>query len=199
MMDSVGLRRALLAEREASFFRLRGAYPIPLAGATWWAMLGAAGYVLHSRGQWIMLAFVTSGAIFPLAVLYARLFKNNFMRDKTAVMDLLWPGLTSMMLFWPIAISAFWTYPQLVPLVMAVGMSIFWPVVGWMYGHTALFTTHAVVRAVVCFVLWNWVPSSRFTLLPLSVTAIYLVTVGAIFVASSPARQKARLEDVTTG
>jgi len=54
------------------------------------------------------------------------------MRDKTAVMDALWPAFVSMLLFWPIAISAYWTYPQLVPLVLAIGMSIHWPVIGWM-------------------------------------------------------------------
>jgi hypothetical protein len=189
--DSQDLQQALFVEREASFFRLRGGYPIPLAGATWWVVLGALGYLLHSRGLWIFVAFVTSGAIFPLALLFARLFKIDFMRDKTAVTDVLFPTFASMMLFWPIAISAYWTYPQLVPLVLAIGMSIHWPVIGWTYGRTAIFTAHAVVRAVACFVLWNWWPSTRFTVLPFTVSAIYLATVGAILIASTPERQMA--------
>jgi uncharacterized protein DUF7010 len=73
-------------------------------------------------------------------------------------MDALWPAFVSMLLFWPIAISAYWTYPQLVPLVLAIGMSIHWPLIGWTYGRTAIYTAHAVVRAVACFVLWNWWP-----------------------------------------
>jgi hypothetical protein len=186
MQDSMDLKHALFADREASFFRLRGGYPIPLAGATWWAFLGTAGYLLHSRGQWILLAFVTSGAIFPLALLFAKLFKIDFMHDKTAITDLLFPALASMLIFWPIAISAFWTYPQLVPLILAIGMSTHWPVIGWMYGRTAIFATHAVVRAVACFVLWNWWPASRFTVLPYTVCAIYFATVCAILIASSP-------------
>jgi hypothetical protein len=64
-------------------------------------------------------------------------------------------------------------------------MSVGWPVMGWMYGRTGLFTAHAIVRAIVTFVLWNWFPSTRFTLLPLSVSAIYLVTVIALVVTSS--------------
>jgi hypothetical protein len=193
------LKRELFADREASFFRLRGGYPIPLAGATWWAILGTAGYLLRSQGQWILLAFVTSGAIFPLALLFAKVFRVDFMRDRTAAMDALFPAFASMLLFWPIAISAFWTYPQLVPLVLGIGMSIHWPVIGWMYGRTAIYTTHAVVRAVACFVLWNWAPSSRFTVLPYTVSAIYLATVCAILVASSPEKQKRGHEDVTAG
>jgi hypothetical protein len=152
---------------------------------------------LHSRGQWILLAFVTSGGIFPLALLFAKLFRVNFMGDKTAVTDLLFPAFASMLLFWPIAISAFWTYPQLVPLVLAIGMSLHWPIIGWMYGRTAIFTTHAVVRAIVCFVLWNWWPSSRFTLLPFAVCALYLATIVAIFIAARPEEQKSKPESAT--
>ena len=193
------LKQALFADRQAGFFRLRGGYPIPLAGATWWAILGTMGYVLHSRNLWIFLAFVTSGAIFPLALLFARLFKVDFIHDKTVAMDLLYPAFASMLIFWPIAISAYWTYPPIVPLVLVIGMSIHWPVIGWMYGRPAIYTTHAVVRAVAYFVLWNWWPSSRFTVLPYTVSAIYLATVCAILVASSPAKQKPGLEAATAG
>jgi hypothetical protein len=189
-VKSEELKQALLHNREAGFFRLRGGYPIPLAGATWWAILGTMGHLVPSVGLWIFLAFVTSGAIFPLALLFARIFKVDFMHDKTAVTDVLFPTLVSMMVFWPIAISAYWTYPQLVPLILAIGMSIHWPVIGWMYARTAIYTSHAVIRAVACFVLWNWWPSTRFTLLPFVVSAIYLATVCVILVASSPQRQK---------
>jgi len=105
-MNSLILKHALFAEREASFFRLRGGCSIPIAGAVWWAALGTAGYLFRSRNLWIFLAFVTSGLIFPLAVLLARLLRNDFLRDRTAVSDLLFPAFTSMMLFWPIVISA---------------------------------------------------------------------------------------------
>ncbi|AEU38955.1 DUF7010 family protein [Granulicella mallensis] len=192
MTTGMNLEQALLAERKASFFRLRGAYPIPLAGAIWWAFLGIAGYKLHSH-LWIFLAFVTSGTLFPLALLLAKLFGIDFMRDRTSIRDMIFPALISMLLFWPIAISAYWSYPQLVPLILAIGMAIQWPVIGWMYGHTALYTTHALVRAITCFVLWNWLPSTRFTLLPMAVSVIYLLTIGAILIASSD-RAKAASE-----
>jgi hypothetical protein len=199
MTNSTDIKRALFAEREASFFRLRGGYPIPIAGAIWWAALGTAGYLLHSRNLWIFLAFATSGVVFPLAVLLARLFRNNFMRDRTPVTDLLFPAFGSMMLFWPIAISAWWSYPELVPLILAVGMSILWPVVGWTYGRTAIYSVHAAVRAIVCFVLWNWFPSTRFTFLPLAVSAIYLATVFAILITSSEGRQVRTQADAAIG
>jgi hypothetical protein len=180
-MDLAG---ALRAERRAAYQRLRGGYPIPLAGALWWGALGVAGYVAPSPGHWILGAFVTSGMIFPLAMLLARVLRVDFMRDRTAVTDALPPAFASMLLFWPIAVAAWWTAPALVPLVLGIGMAIHWPVIGWTYDRTALFTAHAVVRAVACFAIWNWLPAHRFTLLPLAVAAIYLATVAAILAST---------------
>jgi hypothetical protein len=106
------------------------------------------------------------------------------------------PILASMLLFWLVAIAAFWSYPQLVPPVLAIGLSLHWPVIGWSYAPTGIYVAHAVCRTIVCFVLWNWWPSTRFTLLPFTVAAAYLLTVVAILIASSPRRQKASLESV---
>jgi hypothetical protein len=184
----------VLAQREAAFFRLRGGYPIPLAGAIWWALLGLAGFWLHNRGLWILLAFVLSGILFPLALLLAKLFRIDFMRDRTPVSDVTFAAMASMLLFWPIAIAAYWSYPQLVPLILAIGMSIMWPVIGWSYARTGLFTAHAIVRAIACFVIWNWWPSGRFTILPLAVSLIYLITIVAIVLLSSPRAQVERLQ-----
>jgi hypothetical protein len=190
-ISSAELREALREERDATFFRLRGGYPVPLAGAVWWGLLGLAGYRLRLH-EWIMLAFFTSGTIFPLAMLLGKVFKVNFMGDRTALSDLMFPTLAPMALFWPVAFSAFSSAPELVPLVMAIGMSVAWPVMGWIYGRTAIFTAHAVVRAVACFAIWNWMPTGRITVMPLAVCGIYLVTVAVTWVASSPGRRVLR-------
>ncbi len=200
MVDSIELKKALLAERVASFYRLKGGFPIPMAGIFYWTMLGTLGYLMPTQHHfWIFVAFFSSGFMFPLAILLARLFRNNFMSDRTAVSDAIVPAFASMLIFWPIAISAWWTYPPIVPLVLAIGMSIHWPVIGWLYGRTALFTTHAVVRAIVCFILWNWFPSTRFSLMPLVVAFIYLATIIATLIMATPptAEPTADLSTVT--
>src|SRR5687767_2983162 len=171
--DVDDLKSRLLADRLASYARLKGGFPVPLAGAAYWAVLTWMGYT-SSPGGWILVAMWGSGAIFPLALLLAKVFRNDFMKDKTASGDVLVPTFIAMLLFWPMLISAIWTAPQLAPLILAIGMSLHWPVIGWSYGRTALFTAHAVVRAVVVFIIWNWMPEARFTLLPLSVCLIYL-------------------------
>lgn len=180
---------ALRAERLASYYRLRGGYPVPLAGGIWWTSLAFAGFAGLSPGRWNLLAFVTSGLIFPLALGLSRVLRVDFMRDRTVVTDVLVPTFLSMMLFWPIAISAFWTQPVLVPLVLAIGMSIHWPVIGWSYGRPALYSAHALVRAVLCFVIWNWLPQGRFTILPMAVALVYFATVAALLMDSRRATQ----------
>jgi hypothetical protein len=179
----MNLDAEILRERLASYVRLRGGFPAPLAGATYWAAVGSLGYVVGPQ-QWVLWAFIASGAIFPLAILYAAIFRNNFLKDKNALGSVLLPAFISMLLFWPMAVAAWWAEVQLVPLVLAIGMSLHWPVIGWSYGRTALFAAHAIVRAVTVFLVWWLVPDGRFTLLPISVAVIYLGTVVAILIDS---------------
>lgn len=178
-------RTNLEDDRLASYYRLRGGFPVPLAAAAWWTGLAGAGYAGMKLGLWIFIAAVSSGLIFPLALLIAKLFKCEFLKDRTEVTSVLVPTFLSMLMFWPLAISAWWSFPQLFPLVLAIGMSLHWPVIGWTYGRAALFSGHAIVRAVVCFYIWNWMPAARITLLPASVAAIYLLTVLIILIDSA--------------
>ncbi len=189
-MDTETLRTALLHERLTSYVRLKGGYPIPLAGTVYWAALGIAGFYLE-LAPWSFVAFLGTGAIFPLALAFAALFKNGFMKEKTAVTDVLVPTFISMLLFWPMIIAAVRVAPEMVPLILAIGLSLHWPVIGWSYGRTALFTAHAVLRAGIVLAIWIMMPDARLTILPLSVAAVYLATVVAIFVDSK--RVEARL------
>lgn len=185
------LRGALLLDRLSSYVRLWGGFPIPLAGAIYWAVLGIAGYFM-SLADWAMLAFVSSGLIFPLALLLARIFKNSFMKDKSIVGTVLPPAFISMLLFWAIMIPAIKTAPELTPLILAIGMSGHWPVIGWSYGRTALFSAHAILRALIVVWLWFQFPEHSLTWLPLSVMAIYLVTVAAIIIDVRRLRKNSR-------
>ena len=177
------LRAAVRRDQLASFVRLKGGFPVPLAGAVYWAALGVAGYHL-GVDDWILAAFIFSGAIFPLAVLLARLFRCDFMKDKTATGDVFVPAMTAMLLFWPIAFVAYGNAPQIVPLILAIGMSQHWPVIGWSYGKPALYSAHAIIRALGALAIWGWLPDGRFTLIPFWVAAAYLGTVAALIIAA---------------
>ncbi|MEL6362018.1 MAG: hypothetical protein AAFR21_13125, partial [Pseudomonadota bacterium] len=183
------LREAVKSDRLASYARLRGGFPIPLAGAIYWAVLGVAGHVLD-LATWANLAFFGSGAIFPLALVLAAIFRNNFMKDKTSVGSVLLPAFISMLLFWAFIVAAAQEAPSLIPLILAVGMSIHWPVIGWSYGRTSLFSAHAIARAIIPTAIWLLYPDERLTWLPLSVSAIYLATVVAMIIDSGIVRRR---------
>ncbi len=183
------LEKALRHDRLSSYARLRGGYPIPIAGTLYWLALGVCGY-FFSLHNWSLIAFITSGTIFPVALQLAKLFRNDFMKDKAATGSLLFPAFASMLLFWPMAIAAFWTEQELVPLILAIGMSIHWPAIGWTYGRNHIFTGHAIVRALAVFLIWLFVPEGRTTLLPFAVAGIYAVTVAAILIDSNMIRKR---------
>jgi hypothetical protein len=113
---------------------------------------------------------------------FASITRIDFMKDKSAAGSVLFPAFVSMFLFWPMAIVAFWDAPDLVPLIFAIGLSIHWPVIGWSYGRTALYTAHALVRAIAVFAIWIVYDEQRYTLIPLAVAAVYLITVVAILI-----------------
>lgn len=184
-MDQIAeLKAAVLADRLAAYKRLRGGFPIPLAGTVYWGVLAWLGTWADLQ-SWCMAAFIGSGAIFPMALLFAAIFRNPFMKDRTATGDVLVPAFISMLLFWPMIVGAVKVAPELVPLILAIGMSLHWPVIGWSYGRTGLFSAHAIVRAIACILIWLWFPEERLTWLPLAVAGVYLVTVFAILIDSA--------------
>ena len=184
------LAEALKRDRLAAYARLRGGFPIPLAGAAYWLGLGILGFFASSVKNWSLLAFIATGMIFPLALMFAAIFKNGFMKDKAVANTVLPPAFIAMLLFWPMAIAAFWDYPDLVPLILAIGLSMHWPVIGWSYGRPGIYTAHAVVRAIAVFFIWLYLPESRLTLLPFAVSAIYLLTVLVIAVDSGAVKRR---------
>lgn len=177
------LASQLEAERLQSYVKLRGGYPVLLAGATYWGILTGVGY-LYGGPLWYYVALFGSGAIFPFALLYAKFFKNDFMAERTSVTGVLLPAFIAMLLFWPMAIAALWEAIGLFPLIMAIGLSLHFPVIGWTYGKTFLYSAHAVLRAIVVFLIWWQFPDERLTALPLAVTLAYLLMVAVVLVDS---------------
>ena len=182
------LQDQLLADRQASYVRLRGGFPIPMAGTVYWLSIAAESQFFEPATL-LFYAFIGSGAIFPLALFFAAIFRNPFMKDKTATGSVLLPAFVSMLLFWPMIVAAVVEGTADIALViLAIGMSIHWPVIGWSYGRTALFCAHSIVRAFLVITLWLAFPEQRFLFVPLAVAAVYAVTVIAIYIDSGRLR-----------
>jgi hypothetical protein len=171
----------LLRVRLASYVRLSGGYPVPLAGAVYWIALGIVGHFVSLK-TWMLSAALGSGLIFPMAVLFAIISGNNFLRDTSPLSGALFPAFIGMLLFWPMVFAAGPIAVELTPLMIAIGLSAHWPIIGWTYARTALFTAHALVRAAAVTYIWFMLPDERITTLPFAVAAVYLVTVLAILI-----------------
>jgi Family of unknown function (DUF7010) len=174
------LERALLDERLRFYLRQKGGYTFPLAGAAYWGALSVAGAMLPLQ-TWILVAFFGSYVIFPLSWALSVAAGINIM-ERTAAGSVVGPAFVGMMIFWPMAVLAFWSAPELVAPIMAIGMAIHWPVIGWTFGRWELFSAHAVARALIVPMLWLSEPDARLVWIPASVAFLYVLTAVCIFV-----------------
>ncbi len=166
---------SLLEAKRELLSRSGGIVAFPIAGALYWFVLGVCGYVV-ALDTWRGVALIGSVMIFPTALLLARLFNGNlFVRDNPlaslAGFPLAAVGLLPFALYFVLDGPAI----QLLPLALAIGMSLHFPILGWMYGSRAL-TFHSPVRTGLALAVWMMVPDGRFTILPFMVMILYLVT-----------------------
>jgi hypothetical protein len=161
-------------EKSRYIVATNGGISLPTAGFIYWLLLGIAGYYLAPR-TWCLLGFFTSGLIFPLGLLLSKPMKSNLML-KAPLSGVVMPAMTAMFLSWPMIIAGYVTDFSLVPLFLAIGMTLHWPVIGWMYGSKTCIA-HAISRVVVVTAIWFALPEQRFTLLPVAVSIIYFITI----------------------
>lgn len=147
---------------------------LPVAGMLFWLALGAAGYFLSPKA-WGLAACFGSGLIFPLGLLLSKPFASNLLiKDPLSTLAL--RAVLAINLLWPLHLAVYFADPQLLPLSLAIGMGLHWPIVGWMYGSTACFR-HAFIRVGAVSAVWFLYPAGRFTVLPFVLAAAYLITV----------------------
>ncbi len=156
------------------FIQTNGGIALPAAGFIYWFALGICGFFV-SQNTWALIGFFTSGMIFPLGLLLSKLLKSNIMA-KGPLTSLVMPAMTAMFLSWGMIIPGYLADVSLTPLFIAIGMSLHWPVIGWMYGSKTCLA-HAISRVVLVTLIWFALPEYRFTLIPLLVSLIYLITI----------------------
>ncbi len=165
----------LQTERMKLAVAANGGIAAPLAGAIYWFALFILGIYVSNRA-WCLIAFITSGLIFPLALLLQKPTKSNLMVKNDPFSGVLFASLTNIALGWSITIAAFYTDLVLVPLALAINLSLHFSGIGWTFGSKAIMA-HPIVRAVVVTALWYTLPELRFTAIPLAVSLIYLSTI----------------------
>jgi hypothetical protein len=153
----------------------KGGIAAPLAGAIYWFALFILGLYVSERA-WCLIAFITSGLIFPLALLLQKPTGSNIMVKNSPIAEAGLAGFINMAVGWAVTIAAFSTNPTLVPLTLAIGMSLHFSTIGWSFGVRSLMV-HPLLRAAVVTALWYAYPQYRFTAIPLAVAFVYLATI----------------------
>lgn len=166
---------ALATARRQLFVDLRGGFTLPVAGGLYWTALGLLGTQVGLR-TWILVAFIGSGLIFPLAGLLGKLAGVRLMDTANPLSRVALQAVIGINLLWPVHIALLQAAPEVVPLSLAVGMALHWPVIGWMFGSRVCLA-HAVVRVLGAAAIWYALPDGRLTVLPAFVAVCYALSV----------------------
>ena len=150
-----------------------------VAGCLLWLAIFAAGQLLSvedARFAWIAATFF----VLPVAVAASRVLKADPFCSDNALGNLIgYTHMSVIALSMPIVVMLCLIDPEAQLLAMAILYCIDFYVMSWAFG-SRLFGIHAAVRTVVVTVIWFAAPDLRLSLLPLTVAAIYFLTVVAI-------------------
>jgi hypothetical protein len=155
----------------------RNGYPVFLAGALYWLVMGALG--LFIGGQTLALCYLFGvGGIFPLGLLLGKLLKADMIsRNPLGALSGIIGGIQAF--FLPMWIVIYIEHYELIPF--AIGLlagSHFLPYV-WIYrSRTYLFLTLAMAAA--SFFLGYIFDGLAFTALPWALAVIYLATAAGL-------------------
>ncbi|HVN79882.1 MAG TPA: hypothetical protein VMW38_12860 [Terriglobia bacterium] len=148
---------------------------LPAAGLLYWLILGIAGFFLKPS-SWCLAAFFGSGLLFPLGILLSKPMGSNLFVKNQPLNSLAPKAVLSINLLWPVHFAVFYSAPQVVPLSLAIGMALHWPIIGWMYGSKACLQ-HAFIRVVSVSAAWALLPQQRYTVVPFIVAVAYLISI----------------------
>ncbi|MBP1930101.1 DUF7010 family protein [Ammoniphilus resinae] len=152
-------------------------YPIFLAGALYWLVMGVLGFYLEGKtlALWYLLG---TSSIFPLGILISRLCKVNFLsKNPLGTLGGIIGGIQAFYL--PLWIVIYMEHYEWIPMAIGLlGASHFLPYI-WIYeSKTYLF--FSITMALISVVLGYVFIETAFLLLPFSMTLVYLITAGSL-------------------
>lgn len=165
-------------ELQRAEFSHRKFLAMPLAGTIVWILIGISGAVLPTN-QTILITFIGTGSIVYLGMLISKLTGENFIdkrKPKNTFDTLFLLSVGMSVLVYSIAIPFFLVDNSSLPLTVGILTGLMWMPFSWIIQHW-IGVFHSVVRTVSIVALWYLFPTQRFTLIPLVIVAIYVVTI----------------------
>ncbi len=151
---------------------------MPLAGLIVWLIIGISSLFLNAQ-QTVWVIFVGTGSIVYLGMLISKFTGENFMnknKPKNTFDSLFLLSAAMAILVYSIAIPFFIIDYTSLPLSVGILTGLMWFPFSWIITHwVGVF--HTTLRTVSIVALWYLFPENRFTVIPLAIVGIYLITI----------------------
>ncbi|SDY32295.1 DUF7010 family protein [Hymenobacter psychrophilus] len=159
-------------------FTSRRFLAMPLAGATAWLVVAAAGLLLPPRpAVWVL--YGATGSIVYLGMLFSRITGEDFFRrgqPKNSFDTLFFYTVAMSLLVYAVAIPFFLADYTSLPLTVGILTGLMWLPLSWIIQHwVGVF--HAVGRTGLLLAAWYLLPTQRFVVLPLLIVLLYGITI----------------------
>lgn len=154
---------------------------MPLAGTIAWVVAGISGAVLPPvQATWAL--FIATGSIVYLGLFLSRFTGEHFTdrsRPRNAFDTLFFLTVGMSLMVYAIAIPFFMVDYTSLPLTVGILAGLMWLPVSWIIQHwVGIF--HTVTRTVLVVAAWYLFPTQRFTVIPVVIVAVYVVTIVAL-------------------
>jgi hypothetical protein len=147
---------------------------MPLAGTVFWSVVLVLSLLLPFKTVLLVMLF-GSGAIFPLALLFAKWRNEDIFMKGHILGKLMLTGVIMANSLWALHIPLLFAKPELVPFSLALALAIHWPLYGWIIQHK-LGLQHLLMRAFGLFAAFLWLPLNSITSAALVTVICYLIT-----------------------
>ena len=165
-----------LASLRADFeSRVNRSLSLPLAGTLVWAAVAALGLMLPEMKAIVSLVFAT-GAIFPIAMLIARIRGEQILGNANPLAKLMGVCVFMVNLLWALHVPLLLQAPQFVPLSLGLGLGLHWAVYSWIVGHRVGYA-HVIVRTLALSAAWWLMPDHHVTACAVAVVLAYAVAI----------------------
>ncbi|HEX3839088.1 MAG TPA: hypothetical protein VHW25_19185 [Steroidobacteraceae bacterium] len=144
---------------------------LPIAGLLVWSVIAALGLALPPKQSVLALVWGT-GAIFPVALLIARIRCEELIFNKNQLAGLMGACVLMANLLWALHIPLLVNAPRFVPLSVGMGLGLHWVVYSWIVRHPVGYI-HAVTRTLGLLCAWVLVPTNPVTACALVICAVY--------------------------
>ncbi len=151
---------------------------MPIAGAIVWLIVATVSTQVSERSGVLILIFGT-GAIFPIALLIARVRGEALITSQNPLAKLMGLCILMVNLLWAVHIPLFLYAPGFVPLSLGIGLGLHWVVFSWIVQHP-VGIIHAVLRTILVVLAWFVFPEHRLLAIGLLIVSVYAISIGQL-------------------